>query len=94
MVISDAHEGLRSALAQWFAGASWQRCKVHFLRNVSAGVPKQHAPAVLAVVKTVFTQPTAESAHEAMEHALQLLEARSPRVAEPLRAAETMCSRI
>jgi len=49
---------------------------------------------VLAVVKTVFTQPTAESAHEAMEHALQLLEARFPRVAEPLRAAETMCSRI
>jgi putative transposase len=51
-------------------------------------VPKQHAPAVLAVVKTVFTQPTAESAHEAMEHALQLLEPRFPRVAEQLRVAE------
>jgi len=36
LVISDAHEGLRSALAQCFAGASWQRCTVHFQRNVMA----------------------------------------------------------
>jgi hypothetical protein len=45
LVISDAHEGLRSALAQVFTGATWQRCKVHFLRNVASAVPKLHAPA-------------------------------------------------
>ena len=39
LVISDAHEGLRSALAQCFAGATWQRCKVHFLRNVASACP-------------------------------------------------------
>jgi len=58
LVISDAHEGLRSALSQVFAGATWQRCKVHFLRNVASAVPKLHAPAVLAVVKSIFLQPT------------------------------------
>ena len=51
LVISDAHEGLRSALAQCFAGASWQRCPVHFLRNVVAACSRQDAPAVLALVK-------------------------------------------
>jgi putative transposase len=58
LVISDAHEGLRSALSQVFTGATWQRCKVHFLRNVASAVPKLHAPAVLAVVKSMFLQPT------------------------------------
>ena len=62
LVISDAHEGLRSALSQVFAGATWQRCKVHFLRNVASAVPKLHAPAVLAVVKSIFLQPTRETA--------------------------------
>ncbi len=58
LVISDALEGLRSALSQVFAGATWQRCKVHFLRNVANAFPKLHAPAVLAVVKSIFLQPT------------------------------------
>ena len=56
-MISDAHEGLRSALARCFAGASWQRCPVHFLRNVVAAGSRQDAPAVLALIKTVFAQP-------------------------------------
>jgi putative transposase len=62
LVISDAHEGLRrSALSQVFTGATWQRCKVHFLRNMASAVPKLHAPAVLAVVKSIFLQPTRET---------------------------------
>jgi putative transposase len=88
LVISDAHEGLRSALAQCFAGTTWQRCRVHFLRNVAAAVPKQHAPAVLAVTRTIFSQPTAEAAHEAVSHALQLLEPRFAKAATLLRSAE------
>jgi transposase-like protein len=51
LVISDAHEGLRSARAQCFAGTSWQRSTVHFLRNVVAACSRQDAPAVLALVK-------------------------------------------
>ncbi len=88
LVISDAHEGLRKALATCFIGASWQRCKVHFLRNATASVPKQHAPAVLAVLKTIFLQPTPETARAAVEHALRVLEPTFPRVAALLREAE------
>ena len=88
LVISDAHEGLRSALAQCFTGATWQRCRVHFLRNAVVPVQRQHAPAVLAVLKTVFMQPTAEGAKAAVDHALSVLEPRYPRVAELLRTAE------
>ena len=88
LVISDAHEGLRSALAQCFAGATWQRCRVHFLRNIAAAVPKPYAPAVLAVTRTIFSQPTAETAHEAVSHALQLLEPRFAKAAALLQAAE------
>ena len=88
LVISDAHEGLRRALTQCFAGATWQRCRVHFMRNMSAAVPKPHAPAVLAVTRTVFSQPTAETAREAASHAIQLLEPRFTKAAELLRSAE------
>lgn len=88
LVISDAHEGLRNALAQCFAGATWQRCRVHFLRNVTAAVPKQHAPAALAVAKTIFSQPSQDSAREAVSRALELFEPRFPKVAELLRSAE------
>lgn len=88
LVISDAHEGLRNALTQCFAGATWQRCRVHFLRNITAAVPKQHAPAALAVAKTIFSQPSLETAKEAVSRALELFEPRFPKVAELLRSAE------
>jgi transposase-like protein len=88
LVISDAHEGLRAALAQCFAGASWQRCTVHFLRNVVAACSRQDAPAVLALVKTVFAQPTQQAASQAISQALELLQPRYPKVAKLLRDAE------
>jgi len=88
LVISDAHEGLRAALAQCFAGASWQRCTVHFLRNVVAACSRQDAPAVLALVKTVFAQSTQQAASQAISQALELLQPRYPRVAKLLRDAE------
>ena len=88
LAISDAHEGLRKAIAACFAGASWQRCKVHFLRNAAAAVTKQQAPAVLAVIKTIFLQPTPQTARSAVEHALAVLEPSHPKVAQLLRDAE------
>ena len=88
LVISDAHQGLKKALEACFAGAAWPRCQVHFLRNCAASVSKQHAPAVLAVVKTIFIQPTPEASRAAVEHALNVLEPRYPTVAQLLRDAE------
>ena len=57
LVISDAHEGLKGAIAAVLLGAAWQRCRVHFLRNVLARIPKGSAQMVLAAIRTIFAQP-------------------------------------
>lgn len=54
LVNSDAHRGLVEAIAQVFVGASWQRCTVHFLRNVEARVPKSDQSMVRAAVGSIF----------------------------------------
>ena len=58
LVISDAHTGLKAAITAVMVGASWQRCRVHFLRNVLARVPKGSAEMVAAAIRTTFAQPT------------------------------------
>src|SRR5690349_17315532 len=57
LVISDAHGGLKGAIAAVLQGAAWQRCRVHFLRNVLALVPKAAQEMVAASVRTVFGLP-------------------------------------
>ena len=57
LVISDAHEGLKAAARKTLQGASWQRCRVHFARNVLARVPKGHQDVVAAALRTVFVHP-------------------------------------
>lgn len=54
LVISDAHSGLKAAVMQQFAGSSWQRCRVHFMRNLRAAVAAKHVPPVMAAVETIF----------------------------------------
>jgi putative transposase len=54
LVISDAHAGLKKAIAEVLLGTTWQRCKVHFMRNVLAAVPKAHKDAVAADLKRIF----------------------------------------
>ena len=62
LVISDAHQGLKAAITAAFAGASWQRCRVHFVRNALALVPKSAAEMVAASIRSVFAQLDAASA--------------------------------
>jgi putative transposase len=57
LVTSDAHEGLKQAIATVLSGATWQRCRVHFMRNLLATVPKGAREAIAAVVRTIFAQP-------------------------------------
>jgi transposase-like protein len=57
LVISDAHAGLKAAIGSVLLGAAWQRCRVHFLRNVLARVPKGSAEMVAATIRTIFAQP-------------------------------------
>jgi len=61
LVISDAHQGLKNAAAK-VLGATWQRCRVHFMRNALAYVPKSQNQMVAAVIRTAFVQPTCEEA--------------------------------
>jgi putative transposase len=58
-VISDSHLGLRAAITKVFPGASGQRCRVHFMRNVLVKVPRNHQQMVAAMIRTVFAQPDA-----------------------------------
>ena len=59
LVISDAHSGLKHAIAAVLIGTSWQRCRVHFMRNVLAVVPRGNAEMVAAAIRTIFAQPDA-----------------------------------
>ena len=67
LVISDAHEGLKAAAAKVLK-ATWQRCRVHFLRNALAHAGKGQRQMVLAMINTVFAQETARGGHRPMAH--------------------------
>ncbi len=54
LVISDAHEGLKAAIRRCFQGATWQRCKVHYARNLLAKIPKAHTEMVAAAFRSIF----------------------------------------
>jgi transposase-like protein len=84
LVISDAHEGLKSAIRSVLLGAAWQRCRVHFLRNVLGQVPKASAQMVLAVIRTIFVQPDATSVRAQLDEVIERLAARFPRVSTML----------
>jgi transposase-like protein len=84
LVISDAHEGLKGAIASVLLGSAWQRCRVHFLRNVLSRIPKGSAPMVLAVIRTVFAQPDAASVREQLDEVVAKLAPRFPVVAAML----------
>ncbi len=64
LVTSDAHRGLKSAIEAVLPGASWQRCRVHFMRNALSPVPKAAQQMVGATIRTVFAQPDATSARQ------------------------------
>ncbi|WP_396993613.1 IS256 family transposase [Nonomuraea phyllanthi] len=84
MVTSDCHAGLRDAIASTLPGASWQRCRTHYARNLITRVPKSAQPWVATMLRTVFAQPDAESVYAQHRHVVQALEAKYPKAAEHL----------
>ena len=88
LVISDAHQGLKGAIAAVLQGAGWQRCRVHFVRNALALVPKTAAQMVAATIRTVFVQPDAEAAREQWRRVADSFRPRFPRLAALLDEAE------
>lgn len=87
LVISDAHTGLKAAIAAVMIGSSWQRCRVHFLRNVLAQVPKASAEMVAAAVRTIFAQPDAEHVRDQLDVIATMLGRQFPKVEAMLREA-------
>jgi putative transposase len=61
LVISDAHGGIKAAIAQVLAEASWQRCRTHFMANLSSRVPKASWPMIATLVRSTFEQPDRET---------------------------------
>ena len=57
LVISDAHGGIKAAIAEVFDGSSWQRCRTHFMANLATRVPKSDWPLVATLVRSIFEQP-------------------------------------
>ena len=88
LVISDAHEGLKAAITQVFSGATWQRCRVHFMRNLLAHIPQGDKALVAAAVRTIFAQPNRAAAGKQLAEVARTMDVRWPQAADLLRAAE------
>jgi putative transposase len=78
LVISDAHPGLVDAIASTLPGASWQRCRTHFLRNLLTQVPKSAGPFVATIVRSIFAQPDAPTTHAQHARVIEQLADRFP----------------
>ena len=87
LVISDAHEGLKQAISTVLAGTTWQRCRVHFMRNLLATVPQGAREAIAAIVRTIFAQPDHASAMTQLRKVADGLRGRFPRAAALLEEA-------
>jgi putative transposase len=88
LVTSDAHEGLRQAIAAVLHGATWQRCRVHFVRNALALVPKGVKEMVAATIRTAFVQVSPELARQQWRQVADGFRERFPRLAALMDAAE------
>src|ERR1700681_3264006 len=88
LVISDAHEGLKAAIAK-VLNSSWQRCRVHFMRNVLAHAGKQGRRVVAAFIGTASAQDDAEAARAQWRQVADQLRPRVKKLAELMDEAES-----
>jgi len=87
LVTSDAHPGLVDAIAATLPGASWQRCRTHFVRNLQTRVPKTAQSLVATLVRSIFAQPDAESVWDQHRRVCEQLGERFPVAADMLQDA-------
>ena len=84
LIISDAHSGLVSAIQESFPGASWQRCKVHFMRNILAYVPQKEKKSFASVIKEIWLAPTADLARKRAYDVMDAYAKRFPKAVQCL----------
>ena len=87
LVVSDDHSGLVAAIAAVLPGASWQRCRTHFVRNLLTRVPKSAQPLVATLVRSIFAQPSREEVEAQHARVVEQLTDRFPAAAELLAEA-------
>ncbi len=84
LVISDQHLGLKAAVEAVMVGSAWQRCRVHFMRNVLTRVKRNNTHMVIAAIQTIFAQPDARAVREQFERIVATLDDQFPDVATML----------
>lgn len=88
LVVSDQHLGLKAAVEAVMVGSAWQRCRVHFMRNVLARVKRGSTHMVIAAIQTIFAQPDATSVREQFDRIVATLDTQFPDVATMLADAK------
>jgi transposase-like protein len=88
LVISDAHEGIKTAVSKVLS-TTWQRCRVHFMRNVLAHAGKQGRRVISAFIATAFAQNDAEAARQQWRHVADQIRPKAPKLAGLMDEAET-----
>ena len=84
LCISDCHQGLKAAVGKSFLGASWQRCKVHFMRNVLAHIPHKDKEIFAAELKLIWLAPTRDAATKTARALIKKYRDRFPKAVETL----------
>lgn len=84
LVISDAHSGLKAAIAEVLPGSSWQRCRTHFMCNLLTQVPKSAAALVATLVRSIFAQPSDKEVWTQHGRVVEQLQGRFPEAAKLL----------
>ena len=87
LVVSDAHQGLKNAIATVFAGASWQQCRTHFMTNLLTRMPKRAQPGVATTVRTIYKQLSPEEVHAQADRVTTQLREHFPQAAQVLEDA-------
>ncbi len=89
LAIGDHHLGLVAAVRKVMLGAAYQRCRVHFLRNVFSVIPEDSGEMVAATIRTIFAQPTAELVRSQLDTVADMPGRQFPRVKDMLLEAKT-----
>ena len=87
LVVSDDHKGLKTAIEAVLVGATWQRCRAHFARNLLTRVPKASQGMVATLVRTIFEQPDHDSVWAQHARVVDQLAGRFPEAAMMLAGA-------